>query len=380
MAGVKLTVFYGTAPKLSPELLPDTAAQIATNCKLYSGDLIPYPEPVIVANTNRTGDIKTLFALRDPVTGEKKWLSWLTDVDIALAQETDKDEQRFYYTGDGPPKVSNYELATSGSSPYPNTFYDLGLPLPTTVVTTTPATFSTLTTASYARDASNILTIVTSTPHNLRTGNIITVSGFTFLSGTYVQTASTLTGSYNQAANTLSMNINITNHGLQPGAIANLQFSAHAGINGAYSVSVIDKDNFAVTAPDAAARSGTITFTNAGTTTITVTINNHGLASGSQVNLDFTSGTAADGNYVVTNVATNTFDVVTTVSQTTSGNVRLDIRNINAPNVEINKIDATTFTYFSPGPEFATTTSSAGKVELGGLTQSRSYLYTWFTP
>lgn len=117
MAGVKIIGFLGTAPKISPELLPNTAGQIANNCKLYSGDLIPYPQPVVVANAGRTGAIKTLFALRDPDTDEKKWLSWLTDVDIAVASKTDRDEQRFYYSGDGKPKVSNYELATSGAAP-----------------------------------------------------------------------------------------------------------------------------------------------------------------------------------------------------------------------------------------------------------------------
>ena len=64
MAGVKITNFLGKAPKISPELLPNTAAQIADNCKLYSGDLIPYPQPVVVANTGRTGTLKTLYALR----------------------------------------------------------------------------------------------------------------------------------------------------------------------------------------------------------------------------------------------------------------------------------------------------------------------------
>ena len=74
MAAIKITSFLGTAPKISPELLPNAAAQIANNCKLYSGDLIPYPQPVVVDNTARTGTIKTLFALRDPVTNDKKWL------------------------------------------------------------------------------------------------------------------------------------------------------------------------------------------------------------------------------------------------------------------------------------------------------------------
>jgi hypothetical protein len=307
MAGVKITNFLGKAPKISPELLPNTAAQVATNCKLYSGDLIPYPQPVVVDNTGRTGTIETLYALRDPNTNALKWLSWPTNVDIAVASSNLQDEQRFYYTGDGAPKISNYELATTGSGPFPIGFYDLGLPVPpdTSVLTTTAATFSTVSTSTFARDAGNIATIVTGSAHGLRTGNTITVSGFTFRTGTYDQNAST---------------------------------------------------------------------------TITVTINGHGLSNGASVTLDFTSGTATDGTFVISNVTTNTFDVVASASATTSGDVRLDIRNFNATNIECTVVNSTTFTYFSPGPQYATTTFTDAKVDLGGLTQARSYVFTWFTP
>ena len=309
MPAIKITNFLGTAPKVSPELLPNTAGQIANNCKLYSGDLIPYPQPVVVANASRTGTIKTLFALRDPVTDAKKWLTWLTEVDIAVASKTDKDEQRFYYSGDGKPKVSNYELATTGAAPYPVAAYDLGLPLPTTTLTTSAATFTTQTTASFFRDAGNITTITTSAAHGLKSGSLITVSAFTFLSGTYNQVAST---------------------------------------------------------------------------TITVTITAHGLSNGAVVSLDFLSGTATDGTYTVSNVAPNTFDVIASASATTSGNVNLSLAGFNATNVECTVTGTTTFTYFSPGFQIGTSGTpivfTTGKVDLGGQTQARSYVFTWYTP
>jgi hypothetical protein len=183
MAAVKIIKFLGQAPKISPELLPDAAAQTAFNVKLYSGDLIPYRLPLLVDNVGRVGDIKTLYALRDPVTDERKFLTWTTDVDIVTASDSSDEEQRFYYTGDGVPKVSNYEVATAGSEPYPNNFYELGLPLPDTVLSTSAASFSNATTASYARDAGNTATIVTGSAHGLRTGNIVTISGFTSTDG-----------------------------------------------------------------------------------------------------------------------------------------------------------------------------------------------------
>jgi len=183
MGAVKINKFLGEAPKISSELLPDGAAQTAFNAKLYSGDLIPYVETVVVDSAERTGTIKTLYALRTPGTGVLKWLSWANDVDIAVASSTEDDEQRFYYTGDGVPKVSNYALATSGSEPYPNTFYNLGLPLPTAVLNTSAASFSVTNTASYARDSGNTATIVTGSAHNLRTGNVVTIRDFTSTAG-----------------------------------------------------------------------------------------------------------------------------------------------------------------------------------------------------
>jgi len=306
MAAVKIVNFLGTAPKISPELLPNTASQTANNCKLYSGDLIPYPQPVVVANTNRTGTIKTLFALRDPDTSALKWLSWLTDVDIAVASANEDGEQRFYYTGDGVPKVSTYELATTGAPPYPISYYDLGLPVPpdSAQLTTSASTFTQKTSSTVARDAGNIVTLVTSAAHGLRTGNTITVSGFSYRNGTYSQSG----------------------------------------------------------------------------TTITVTINNHGLSNGASITLDFTSGTATDGTFTISGVTTNTFTVTATASASTSGDVKWDIRGFNAVNVECTVVDSTTLTYFSPGPQNATTTISDGKVDLGGLTQARSYVFTWMTP
>jgi len=65
MAAVKIVKFLGEAPKIASELLPDAAAQVAFNVKLYSGDLIPYRLPYLAGHVDRVGTIKTLYALRD---------------------------------------------------------------------------------------------------------------------------------------------------------------------------------------------------------------------------------------------------------------------------------------------------------------------------
>tara|TARA_S200000501_G_scaffold8442_2_gene7536 strand:- start:5851 stop:8253 length:2403 start_codon:yes stop_codon:yes gene_type:complete len=187
MGSVKLTRFLGEAPKISTELLPDGAAQNAFNVKLYSGDLIPYRTPKLVENVGRTGTIQTLYKLTNPTNGNNVFLTYLNDVDIATASapwtttsNTEDTEQRFYYTGDGTPKVSNYDLATNGSAPYPvtNGYYDLGLPLPTTTPTATAVSFSVISSTHYERDSGNTAIFYGSGNHNLRSGNIVSVRDF----------------------------------------------------------------------------------------------------------------------------------------------------------------------------------------------------------
>jgi len=247
MGGVKVTNFLGIAPKISPELLPDTAAQIARNCKLYSGDLIPYPQPTVVGNTGRTGEIRTLYALRDPSTSELKWMSWLTDVNIVVATPEENADQRFYYTGDGVPKVSNYELAISGVGPYPTNYYDLGLPLPTRddVLTTVAAPVLTSSVGSVSRDSSNTATITTTAPHGLRTGNSISITGFTYKAGTYTQSSSTIT-------------INMTGHGFSAGATVTLNFTTGNAIDGTFTINTATTNSFTVTAVDSGSPSGNV--------------------------------------------------------------------------------------------------------------------------
>jgi hypothetical protein len=81
-----------------------------------------------------------------------------------------------------------------------------------------------------------------------------------------------------------------------------------------------------------------------GSTVCTVTINNHGLAVGDRVYLNFTSGSAADGPYNVVTAGTNTF-TVTVASATTNGNVTMYASIL----VEIDCSSATAFYTLIPG-------------------------------
>ena len=65
MPAIKITKFLGSAPKIAEELLPDTAAQYAANCKFYSGNLHPYPRPVTTETLTRSGVIQTIYPMDD---------------------------------------------------------------------------------------------------------------------------------------------------------------------------------------------------------------------------------------------------------------------------------------------------------------------------
>lgn len=307
MTALKITSFLGIAPKNATELLPDTGAQVAENCKLYSGDLIPYPLPVVAGTTGRTGETRTLYALRDLDTSEPVWLSWAGDVDIVTPAADELTEQRFYYAGDGKPKVSTYALATAGAGPYPTGGYELGLPLPSATPFAVPTPFTPVASATFARDASNNVTLTTGSPHNLKTGAFVTVSGFAYRTGTYSQSSNTVT-------------ITIAGHGLSSGAQIFMEYTSGGAISGSYNIAVVDGNTFTTVAPD-----------------------------------------------TVDPAAPRT------------GNVRWDIRDLNI-STEVTVVNSTRLTYTAAGPQIAVTANSDGRVDLGGAILARNYLYTWYTP
>ena len=90
MAAIKLTKFLGIFPRTSPELLRDSAAQIAYNVQLHTGDLLPYREPKLVQQFSGTGGAQnstcregaiTLYGLEPYTDNEPVWLTWTTDVE-----------------------------------------------------------------------------------------------------------------------------------------------------------------------------------------------------------------------------------------------------------------------------------------------------------
>lgn len=176
MPAISIKKFLGIAPKVSPELLPETVAQIASNVKLYSGDLIPLSASTAKLTLFKGNGVKSVYPMDDGVGGFK-WLHWLTDVDIARVPLDINTTQRVIYTGDSEPRISNYSLATTGASTnYPYSYYTLGLPPPLTAPAVSVASFTTLATTTRARDSGNTATLTFSFAHGLSSGTSITIT------------------------------------------------------------------------------------------------------------------------------------------------------------------------------------------------------------
>tara|TARA_R100000231_G_C5242464_1_gene140173 strand:- start:25 stop:594 length:570 start_codon:yes stop_codon:yes gene_type:complete len=87
---------------------------------------------------------------------------------------------------------------------------------------------------------------------------------------------------------------------------------------------VNDQESFDFTPPgEGFTKTGTYSQSS---TTVTITISNHGLAIGDVVTIDYTSGSAVDGSFVIaTTIDDNTFTVMAVTSATNSGNVSVTL-------------------------------------------------------
>jgi len=87
---------------------------------------------------------------------------------------------------------------------------------------------------------------------------------------------------------------------------------------------VNDQASFTFTPPEEGSTQ-TGTYSQSGTT-VTITITNHGLAIGDVVTIDYTSGSATDGDFAIATTAdVNTFTVTAASSGTNSGNVTVTL-------------------------------------------------------
>lgn len=136
MPYIKLEDFSGIVPRTGPTQIEANQAQLAKNVKLQSRELRSWANP-LVEYTPTTENTQTIYRIDSP-SGDKYWLEWATDVDVVPGPVADIDEFRYYYTGDGAPKKTNWALATTsgtGTRPFPDAWLYMGVPAPTAAPT-----------------------------------------------------------------------------------------------------------------------------------------------------------------------------------------------------------------------------------------------------
>lgn len=115
----------------------------------------------------------------------------------------------------------------------------------------------------------------------------------------------------------IGVKVTFTAHGVNEGDQVYLNVSTGTLPTGTYDVHSIEATNVYRIANPVLVTGGNASALH----TIVVTRSAHGLSNGTTVTLDFTSGTAPDGNYLIRSVAANTYNVNCAHSAATSGNV-----------------------------------------------------------
>jgi hypothetical protein len=142
MPVLKIENFSGISPRTGSALLAPNQAQVARNVKLQSGELRPWRKPVFKYQPGLS-DVRSIYRLENSTTGGSAWLEFAVDTDVVPGPVADTTEFRVYYTDGVAPKKTNWALATTsgtGTKPFPNKAYNLGVPAPTVAPTLTAST------------------------------------------------------------------------------------------------------------------------------------------------------------------------------------------------------------------------------------------------
>jgi len=125
-------LFGGMRPKVSAELLDPAQAQLAINCKLYSGALEPWLAPGNVAGVTLSGApaIQTIYRYGNTLKSKTQyWFQFTGDVDVVKGAIAGDTEEKTYWTDGTYPKKTKSNLATTGT-PYPSNSLRMGIPTP----------------------------------------------------------------------------------------------------------------------------------------------------------------------------------------------------------------------------------------------------------
>lgn len=126
---IALKEFRGLVPKVSPTRLPETHAQIAQNCNIVSGSLMPlYGVTNVAGPLYKTGTKISLFNYYNTY-----WFHWVNDTDCVLGPIGNDIYKRAYITESASgiyPRMTEVNIAGAGSDDRPANYYLLGIPAP----------------------------------------------------------------------------------------------------------------------------------------------------------------------------------------------------------------------------------------------------------
>lgn len=136
---IKLEDFSGMIPRVSPRLLPNSAATVARNTKLLNGELRGYRAPREIADlTYEPFTVRRAYRLEynDQYYGAgEHWINFDSrDVDVVRSPIVNDLYDRYYWAGDGRPKYNTINRILHGLPGY-----YLGVPAPLSAPTLTPA-------------------------------------------------------------------------------------------------------------------------------------------------------------------------------------------------------------------------------------------------
>ena len=132
MGILQLGNFTGILPRTSKNYLPDNAAQIARNTKLFSGEVRSWMKPVAEYTTVQKA-VVSVFKMHGPGS-QSQWCEWTTETDVVRGPVADASDYRIYYSEGGVCKKTNWEMCTAGlvgdTSPCPREWLYMGVPAP----------------------------------------------------------------------------------------------------------------------------------------------------------------------------------------------------------------------------------------------------------
>ena len=140
MAVLSIKSFGGISPKVPARYLQDSQAQVAINCPVFNGPIQPLlGVGAAVATLTKTGTPQTIYRFGQDLDSDSQyWFHWTTDVDVCRGQISNDTSEWTYFTGDGGPKATYFDIATSGTN-QPTVSRPLGIPAPETAVVTSIA-------------------------------------------------------------------------------------------------------------------------------------------------------------------------------------------------------------------------------------------------